>query len=388
MAYFIGNGSVTIGGGSLGRTEQLPSLKLLCVDLCARHLDRLSDLGDLPTEVFIDLLKRAKEKATPELVKRLQDINERLWCEEVDIAFWKQAVEGHILRRTVPAPGPVMVSRVNEHKERLDVLQALIAPSSAARGAETLIGKTVSLYRKSADPKIAATATSLVRRWKEAAALAALAVAAATAAATAAEGGGGGAATGGERRPAEEKQRAVEEGFTCRTWESLYQHLEMLRAEKVRTSSKRAREAREREELKRPKMIVGKSRGEDFTRKTGRVSGKLSAPSFFAPPSPASSFSSGPGPSSLSTPKTPKRKPLTSPSSSSSSRSGGGKGGGSCGGKGSGGGGGRSKGGSVVGVVKKPKKGDHYSSGVTTVAELRRKVVSDQRLIASPELSG
>ncbi len=42
----------------------------------SRHLDRLSDLGDIPTEVFIDLLKRAKEKATPELVKRFQDINE------------------------------------------------------------------------------------------------------------------------------------------------------------------------------------------------------------------------------------------------------------------------------------------------------------------------
>lgn len=41
-----------------------------------RHLDRLSDLGDIPTEVFVDLLKRAKEKATPALVKRFQDINE------------------------------------------------------------------------------------------------------------------------------------------------------------------------------------------------------------------------------------------------------------------------------------------------------------------------
>lgn len=46
-----------------------------------RHLDRLSDLGDIPTEVFIDLLKRAKEKATPDLVKRFQDINEVLRLE-------------------------------------------------------------------------------------------------------------------------------------------------------------------------------------------------------------------------------------------------------------------------------------------------------------------
>ena len=37
MAYYcIGNGTATIGGGSLGRTEQMPSLKLLCLDLCAR----------------------------------------------------------------------------------------------------------------------------------------------------------------------------------------------------------------------------------------------------------------------------------------------------------------------------------------------------------------
>lgn len=30
----------------------------------------------MPTEVFIDLLKRAKEKATPDIVQRLQDQNE------------------------------------------------------------------------------------------------------------------------------------------------------------------------------------------------------------------------------------------------------------------------------------------------------------------------
>lgn len=38
MAYFIANRGATIGGGSLGRTEQLPSLKILCVDLCARYV--------------------------------------------------------------------------------------------------------------------------------------------------------------------------------------------------------------------------------------------------------------------------------------------------------------------------------------------------------------
>ena len=42
----------------------------------SRHLERLSNLGDMPTEVFIDLLKRAKEKATPDVVQRLQDLNE------------------------------------------------------------------------------------------------------------------------------------------------------------------------------------------------------------------------------------------------------------------------------------------------------------------------
>lgn len=87
---------------------------------------------------------------------------------------------------------------------------------------ETLIGKAVAPFRKAGDPNIAATAASLVRRWKEAAALAA----AATVAAEAAQAGGGGecgTVGGGERRPAEEKQRAVEEGFKCRTWESLYQ---------------------------------------------------------------------------------------------------------------------------------------------------------------------
>lgn len=36
----------------------------------------MNNLGDMPTEMFIDLLNRAKTKATPEVVQRLQDINE------------------------------------------------------------------------------------------------------------------------------------------------------------------------------------------------------------------------------------------------------------------------------------------------------------------------
>ncbi|CAN0171068.1 unnamed protein product, partial [Ectocarpus fasciculatus] len=203
-----------------------------------RHLERLSDLGDIPTEVFIDLLRRAKEKATPALVKRLQDVNAALEETPVSVGLLKA----------------------------------------------TLIGKAVSQFRKAANPEVARTAMELVRRWKEAAGVAA----AATTAAATTPGGGGSAAGrssggggGGEavqRSPAEEKRRALEEGFRCRTWESLYQeglrllshpvgatnihtYLELLREEKVRTSSKRAREARERELQKRPKLIVGKSKG-------------------------------------------------------------------------------------------------------------------------------
>lgn len=48
MAYFIGTGGVTIGGGSLGRTEQLPSLKILCVDLCARYSNPAPRSSDCP----------------------------------------------------------------------------------------------------------------------------------------------------------------------------------------------------------------------------------------------------------------------------------------------------------------------------------------------------
>ncbi|CAM9344217.1 unnamed protein product [Pylaiella littoralis] len=447
MVYFIGNGTATIGGGSLGRTEQLPTLKLLCVDLCARHLDRLSDLGDIPIEVFIDLLQRAKEKATPVLVKRFQEINQRLRCKEVDIAFWKQAVEGHILRRTVPAPGPVLVERVNSYKERLKALNdQAIAPSATGNGGngnsgekdkewsqnvtkilealretpvsmdllrETLIGKVVSRYRKSADTNVARTATELVRRWKEVATPRGEgAGASATAAVSGGGGGGGGGGVLPERRAAAgegEKQRAVEEGFRCRTWESLFQHLELLRAEKVRASSKRAREAREREQQNRPKMIVGKSQGENLTRKIGRTSGKSCAPSFFAPSAPpTSSSSSSAASASASSPPSlargggrspffsPKKsaKTISSPpattatahnkkknssrsgsnSSSSSIKSRGGGSGRASGSGGRSGGGG----GSVSSAMK--RKGDHYTSGVMSVAELRRKVVHNQRL--------
>ncbi|CAM9516149.1 unnamed protein product, partial [Ectocarpus sp. 8 AP-2014] len=148
----------------------------------------------------------------------------------VDITFWKQAVEGHILRRTVPAPGPVVVERVNHHKECLkDLLESMTSPSAEIGGGgggqdsrewsrdvtkilqaleetpvsvgvlkATLIGKTVSQFRKAANPEIARTAAELVRRWKEAAGVAATTMTAPPrvggSAAGSSSGGGGGEA--------------------------------------------------------------------------------------------------------------------------------------------------------------------------------------------------
>lgn len=126
----------------------------------------------------------------------------------------------------------------------------------------------MSPYRKSipglaggaADPRIGRMATDLVRRWKEAAAAAAAIPGGDNDSATTSSGsgsssganngsvrgGGGGkvggakgdggcavaaAAAGGAQRcstPAEDKQRMVEEGFRCRTWESLYQVLRSI----------------------------------------------------------------------------------------------------------------------------------------------------------------
>ncbi|CAM9892841.1 unnamed protein product, partial [Ascophyllum nodosum] len=289
MAYYcIGNGTATIGGGSLGRTEQMPSLKLLCLDLCARHLDRLSNLGDMPTEMFIDLLNRAKDKATPELVQRLQDVNERLLCKDVDVVFWKRAVDEHILRRMIPAPGPVLVERVNDHKERLtelieeipetpskewsrevnEILKALgEMPVSIGLLRETMIGKAVAPLRKKADAQIARLATDTIHRWKQAARATGQEQKCSAGPSTSPKAGGSAGA-------AEDRQRTVEDGFKCRTWNALYKHLELMREDKVRASSKRAREAREREQQSKPKLILGKSRGEDFIkRRSGRGSG-------------------------------------------------------------------------------------------------------------------
>lgn len=66
--------------------------------LSTRHLDRLGDLGDMPTEMFVDLLRRAKGKATPDIVQRLQDENAvgivggntvRYWC--CGLAAWLES---------------------------------------------------------------------------------------------------------------------------------------------------------------------------------------------------------------------------------------------------------------------------------------------------------
>ncbi|CAM9835852.1 unnamed protein product, partial [Discosporangium mesarthrocarpum] len=163
MVYLIGGGDRTIGGGALAKTERIPSLKLRCLDICARYLDRLGDLGYMPSEMFIDLLKRAKDKATPDLVQALQNENEHLLCEEVDVAFWKLAVESHILRRSIPAPGPVLIEQTNELKAAL--LQLMDSspeqpchrwssesleqiPTSVGLLRATLIGQEVSKLRK------------------------------------------------------------------------------------------------------------------------------------------------------------------------------------------------------------------------------------------------
>lgn len=325
MSYYSIGNSNAIGGGSLAKTEKLPSLKLRCLDLCARHLDRLGNLGDMPTEMFIDLLQRAKGKATPDIVQRLQDENMRLMCKEVDGAFWRQAVDGHILRRMVPAPGPVLVKRVNDHKEDLAQLQQIDlaersstwpreivtvlkalheVPASVGLLQQTMVGKVVGPLRKADNSEVAREASALVARWKDAAALAqqkqqqqqqqsnggnkpnhsARAKQSPTkptkgSGTVSHKDGKSGAVANGvgtERNMAEEKQRYVEEGFRCRTWNTLYWRLETMREEKVRMSSKRAREARQLELQKKPKMIMGKSRGEDLQRKTDSKGGRRS----------------------------------------------------------------------------------------------------------------
>lgn len=53
---------------------------------------------------------------------------------DCELAF----VEGHILRRTVPAPGPVLVERVNEYKEASVQNVLHTSESSRTRGLESI----------------------------------------------------------------------------------------------------------------------------------------------------------------------------------------------------------------------------------------------------------
>eukprot|EP00904_Undaria_pinnatifida_P003576 jgi/Undpi1/13219/HiC_scaffold_8.g02881.m1 len=291
MAYFIGNGAATIGGGSLGRTEQLPTLKLLCVDLCARHLERLSNLGDMPTEVFIDLLKRAKGKATPDVVQRLQDQNERLV---------------KLLAEAESTPSKEWSRQV------MEILKALgDIPSSVGLLKDTLIAKVVAPLRKNTDQQIARAASAFEQPSKTEV------LPVPGKGKTDYRGGGGcnsgtGSGNGngkgvGQRSPAEEKQ---------------LKHLEMLKIDKVRASSKRAREAREREQQKRPKLIFGKTKGEDFSKNAARSSrngaptfsssSATSARGFFSPPSQRASKHPAYGSSSTSGGKRSSREDITS----------------------------------------------------------------------------
>ncbi|CAM9920231.1 unnamed protein product [Laminaria digitata] len=198
-------------------------------------------------------------------------------------------------------------------------------PPSVGLLKDTLIAKVVAPLRKNTDQQIARLANDIVRRWKEAARAASafeqhsktdlLPVPPPPKGRTdhrgnrgggcsngtgngAVNGPGNGAGNGmgnsggGERSPAEEKQLKVERGFRCRDWHSLYQHLEMLKSDKVRASSKRAREAREREQQKRPKLIFGKSKGEDYTKNAARSS-RNGAPAFSSASSSSSSSARG-----------------------------------------------------------------------------------------------
>ncbi|CAM9765691.1 unnamed protein product [Choristocarpus tenellus] len=205
-----------------------------------RHLDRLGNLGDIPTEMFIDLLRRAKDKATPELVQALQDENENLLCEEVDVAFWKTAVDGHILRRSIPAPGPILIKRVEEQKAALQgliesepekkdsssrwpdqvvsILQELNEiPASVGLLKATLIGREITKLKKKQDPRFSSLAAALVKRWKEAARWEE---------AGGSRSAGRQCAGGGDLCEADAasiaKQKAVERGFKLRTWHELY----------------------------------------------------------------------------------------------------------------------------------------------------------------------
>eukprot|EP00611_Tribonema_gayanum_P020035 TRINITY_DN3587_c0_g1_i1.p1 TRINITY_DN3587_c0_g1~~TRINITY_DN3587_c0_g1_i1.p1 ORF type:complete len:219 (+),score=82.71 TRINITY_DN3587_c0_g1_i1:125-781(+) len=120
-----------IAGGSLEGTRKIPSLRILCLDLCARHISRLENLGHMPLNMYLDMLERAHTTVTPEIVSTLEQHNPTLLCRETDVGYWKPVVEGHILRRYVPAPFAARLSEMERHHA---ALQALLDHASGGSG--------------------------------------------------------------------------------------------------------------------------------------------------------------------------------------------------------------------------------------------------------------
>eukprot|EP00953_Heterococcus_sp_UTEX-ZZ885_P018800 10503-Heterococcus_DN1.PRE.2 len=85
MSYFI-TGS---------QSGAVPSLKILALDVCAKHINYLSDLANMPLLEYQELLARANTRATPEIVARLERNNPGFVCAETDESFWKLAVGKH-----------------------------------------------------------------------------------------------------------------------------------------------------------------------------------------------------------------------------------------------------------------------------------------------------
>jgi hypothetical protein len=119
-------------------------LLLLMTTLSPCMQDKLEDLGGMPADLYLDLIKRARSRITPELVARLEAANPYLQCQETDIGYWKEATQKHLLARKVapPFPYPELLKTLNEAKDKLERLPEK-SPKKAESGSKVEIQTAV-----------------------------------------------------------------------------------------------------------------------------------------------------------------------------------------------------------------------------------------------------
>jgi len=247
------------------KNNVIPSLEDRCINIAAINFEKLTRIANVPVPIFLQILEKAINRVNVSRMQKLEKLNPRLICPEIDERFWKYLIDKDFARRKFKSPYHQFMEELESQRTLLenfaekrlpvtdqsnDVMQKVIeslilfdqTPFSPQALVELKIGKIIKKLSKNQSEQIQSLASNLVRKWTLL------------------------LHVDEEPKNCENEQFILNlqhdkwlmtEFQNCHTWRDLYYLCEKEREQKLKLTGKRLRERQNETKSKRPKTKTG-----------------------------------------------------------------------------------------------------------------------------------